>query len=166
MSRWTSVPNLSDEGHLIQELLAGTHTERQTHRIVCSHVLGTRCDRHRKLFVHPWHRSSRRSHRVFTALSFDSRPLARRTQVYGYHARNHENTATIRIKAEMHESTVTAVMVAQQPSHAEIANKIFLRTLLTSNRHRASTSMYSLTFRLRVMLSQQCNRCPDCKSAQ
>jgi len=26
--------------------------------------------------------------------------------------------------------------------------------------------MYSLTFRVRVMLPQQRNRCPDCKSAQ
>ena len=33
-------------------------------------------------------------------------------------------------------------------------------------RHRASTSMYSLTFRVRVILPQQRNPCRDCKSAQ
>jgi len=33
-------------------------------------------------------------------------------------------------------------------------------------RHTASTSMYSLTFRVRVMLSYQRNPCTDCKFAQ
>ena len=46
--------------------------------------------------------------------------------------------------------------------------KIFKMAIVRylETRYRASTSMYSLTFRVRVMLPWQRNPCIDCKSAQ
>jgi len=62
--------------------------------------------------------------------------------------------------------------LVQKTTHSKMSHYTFAssfaiyRPIFKQTSHRASTSKYSLTFRVRTVLSQQRNPCTDCKSTQ